>query len=886
MRPTNPLFRLLLAAALIAPGGGVLLAQESKAVLHAPMAVLPVDSAPFQKLADFDGDGDLDAVGTRIYGNGNGNQIYVWRNDGGTFTTTQIFAASEGTGPGVGANVFPIDVADFNGDGLMDFVVVGESRAIRYFAQPGFQFVAQPPLWLVNANLGRRAVATGDFDHDGQVDIAVAANGFASDHLFVFAGNGAWTSIQISVDSQPRLHALELDGVPGDDLLVSGLGQLHAEVFTLTNNQIQHVQTLSSSLNYAGPTPWLWMGGDLDNDNDIDVIVFKPEPAPGAAKYQIFRRTAAGTLVPESIAFGGPAEYLYDIDGDGDLDGACCGGGGPGFAWHTLDFKSTFELATNRGGGDFAPSFSFPGAGSKSLAGVADLDADGDVELVAGRCVFYGNGPWDEQPMPLAGGAQVSGSARAADVHDIDRDGDLDYYGVVNRGDGWFQTAPPLPAPPAGFSYMTEGLGCDVDGDGVRDRLMSLQQNASGTFAGMAWLRNNGGGHMLYEGAVAPAGVPFGNVWGINPHDHVVADFDGDGYDDVYANNNATVYFNQNGTFGGSSYALPVYGIVLCVTDFNGDGINDVVLRTGTWVHVLRGTNTPGAWFVPEWTAASFFLPTAPAGTAFGDVNDDGRIDFVTPWWNLQPRVFINQTLPGQPMSFTGHDPGGPELSVVAAATEPSMSLADFNGDGATDIFIGHIRGEPNVSAVMLRQSTSPTNLTYETVYFAIPDGFAADVDLDGDPDVVGEYTARNRLLDRHVGGSRVQVHDGVQGEVGATPVLGGSGPYTTGGSHTLRLTNVPGPTVAIVGVSLFEAALPNSPLPGMTMRLDPGAMIVGTLPITDDGQGRAAAMATLSLPIFPGMEGWHYYVQAFVQDGAAAQGFSQSNLLSLRVGL
>lgn len=58
----------------LAPGFG----QESRALLYAPMIQLPVDSAPLQRLGDFDG--DLDVVGTRVISNGLQNEITVWEN--------------------------------------------------------------------------------------------------------------------------------------------------------------------------------------------------------------------------------------------------------------------------------------------------------------------------------------------------------------------------------------------------------------------------------------------------------------------------------------------------------------------------------------------------------------------------------------------------------------------------------------------------------------------------------------------------------------------------------------------------------------------------------------------------------------------------------------
>jgi hypothetical protein len=71
--------------------------------------------------------------------------------------------------------------------------------------------------------------------------------------------------------------------------------------------------------------------------------------------------------------------------------------------------------------------------------------------------------------------------------------------------------------------------------------------------------------------------------------------------------------------------------------------------------------------------------------------------------------------------------------------------------------------------------------------------------------------------------GRRLQSHPGVAGEGGAVPVLGATGPFRSGETEVLRLTGVPGPTVAILGLSLGEADLPGLPLPGLTSRCEVG---------------------------------------------------------------
>ncbi|MCK5943842.1 MAG: VCBS repeat-containing protein, partial [Planctomycetes bacterium] len=368
-----------------ATAAALLPAQESAALLHAPTVALGVDSPPFQKLGDFDGDGDLDVVGTRHFQSGSVGEVAVWRNDGGVFT--KVYVASV---PGMswtnGASTMAVEVADLNGDGRDDFVVASRTRADRFLAQPYMQFVVQP-WWLVGNSWGSRAITKGDFDGDGLVDIAVADPNGSNTRLFVFFGDGNWTDATVPVpmaqDVPVQLRASELDGQPGDELLLCSRSSFAANAYTVVNGQLVHQQQFTTTINIVSATPWLWAGGDIDQDGDADLVVFKPAYANlQPAAYQVFRRVGPASFVPEPVQSGGPAEYLADIDGDGDLDGVCCGGGGgggPNYQWPKLDFASTFEIALNDGTGVFAPSFSFPGAGSESLAGVADLDGDGDL---------------------------------------------------------------------------------------------------------------------------------------------------------------------------------------------------------------------------------------------------------------------------------------------------------------------------------------------------------------------------------------------------------------------------------------------------------------------------------------------------------------------------
>jgi len=867
-----------------------LFAQESAAVLHAPLVLLDTDSAPFQKLGDFDGDGDLDVVGTRQHQSGQSGQIRVWRNDGGALTP--VFTASVGgNGQVYGDLRLAVEVVDLNGDGRDDITVASRDRVTRLVAQPNFQFVSQT-VWLVNAVAGSRALASGDFDADGLVDVAVAAPSNSIDYLYVFFGSGAWTTYTVatpfSSQSAVRLLTLELDGQPGDDLLLFEHGSPLANAYNVVAGQVVHQQQFFSSLASISPSPWLWTGGDVDNDGDDDLVVFKPAYTNSQVpQFEVFRRTGAAAYLPEPSLVGGPAEYLQDVDGDGDLDGVCCGGGGGGgpyYTWPKLDFRSTFEVALNDGSGGFAEAFQFPGAGSESLAGVADLDLDGDLDFVAGRCVFYGDGPWNEPPMPLAAGPQGHDFARRRDLFDVDRDGDPDYWSATNDGDGFFADAGAEPPASPGSVYVDPPLWCDVDGDGVRDRI----RRQAGQVAGLVWHRNNGGGHFEHRGLVAPAGMTFHNLQTVTVDTFFVGDFDGDGDEDVYVQGVGDLFWNQNGSFSATPESLQVFGYINGLGDFNSDGFVDVAIYALNSQRVMLGTGQQGNAFVDQWhDDLGVPLGYEPEAALVEDFNGDGLVDILRPGQYVNPRLWINLTQPSGPLTFTAYNLPSSTLALASpsAVGELTITVGDFNGDGAKDLGISRLNQQPNTYSVLLRSSTDPNVHSYQEVLFAIENGHAADVDGDGDTDLIGNRVVRSRAVERTGGGRRVQRHDGVVGENGAAPVLGGMGPYRPGGSHTLHLTGVPGPAVALLGISIGEAYLVDNPLPGLTLYLDPSWLLVGPMPITQSGQGRAAAMATAALPIFPGTEGWTFHLQAFVPDAQAPSLYTQSNLLSLRVG-
>jgi Bacterial Ig-like domain (group 3)/FG-GAP-like repeat/FG-GAP repeat len=309
--------------------------------------------------------------------------------------------------------------------------------------------------------------------------------------------------------------------------------------------------------------------------------------------------------------------------------------------------------------------------------------ANGAPQVMAalGSPYFTASAPFSSfVPAPgqnLAIGPQTWGVA----VGDFNNDGiaDLVTAGVgdgllsvlIGNGNGTFKPRTTLNAPLA--SDPSTVVIADFNRDGKQD--LAVVNGFSGTETLTIFLGNGDG--------TFQSGVNYNA--GINPKGLAVADLNGDGLADLVivdtkTNNVKVMLGNGDGTFQPfTSYPVGNSPYSAVVGDFDQDGNLDVAVSNsddGT-VGILFG-NGDGT-LRPQVTYA---VGTAPNTLAMGDFNGDGFLDLaVTNFGSNTVTILLGAA--DKSGNFSVQAPA------VAVGTNPvGIAVADFNGDGFTDLAV------------------------------------------------------------------------------------------------------------------------------------------------------------------------------------------------------
>ena len=363
---------------------------------------------------------------------------------------------------------------------------------------------------------------------------------------------------------------------------------------------------------------------DLDGDGDADVLVAYSRSASAPMSRIVWRENTdgRGTLGPERLVHEDEITLAFvdydqvsavDLDGDRDLDILSMSSieGREHVIW--------LQNSDGRGSFDLQPALDVSSTPSLQQVLPADLDRDGDVDLVVrfeSKITWYRNvdGMGDFGGPNLV--SQISDDISFTSVTpvDLDRDGDLDLLTTLRFGPtSWFENTDGRGTFGASHPFMylpTPYTMVDLDGDSDLD-VLSAHADTLGDYYRLAWFENTDGDFNF-----GPK-QQIDWYWYTWPAQIRTADFDQDGDLDVLtflASRDEEVVWYENlsgdaSVFGAKQViAVPEFlrfGTI-DVADLDNDGDEDV-LTANSWHDVL-------AWH-------ENLLPHP------GDANRDGRFD-------------------------------------------------------------------------------------------------------------------------------------------------------------------------------------------------------------------------------------------------------------------
>jgi len=501
-------------------------------------------------VGDFNGDGKIDVLQQST-----GTLLVLLGNGDGTFKAP--------VSTNSGASLYALTAGDVNGDGKADVLGLDYTsgfNVVVYLSQGDGTFATG-----VSYALGSTSaflITLGDFNEDGEIDVAVAAPSNAGQEV-VLLGNG---------DGTFQAGKISTGGV-------------------------------SSALDAVA--------GDFNSDGKLDLAISGSYPpvvslllGNGDGTFQ-----AATTVAETASAQGGVDLAVADLNGDGKLDLVLAAGP---YA------DGLISVFLGNGDGTFSAGQSyFPVLETDETVAIADFNSDGKPDIADSRTILLGNGDGTFQgwlAVPIPSGATTSG--------DFDKNGTMDVAGVTtnssqnpsvyiltNDGTGVLTLAHSyaLPGPYGGIA------AADLNNDGNLDLVTA-------NLSAYAVLLGNGDG--TFQAPII-SGVPGGTS---NPSSIVIADFNGDHKLDLaLATNQQTVAVllgDGDGTFGTPSYLFDGDGGVIASADFNGDGKPDIVEAGPSGIAILLG-NGDGTFQAASFPITTSFANALFAADLNGDGKAD-----------------------------------------------------------------------------------------------------------------------------------------------------------------------------------------------------------------------------------------------------------------------
>ncbi|MFC6647142.1 FG-GAP-like repeat-containing protein [Granulicella cerasi] len=566
------------------------------------------------------------------------------------------------------------------------------------------------------------------------------------------------------------------------------------------------------------PTPWSQFDRETPSSttpaNESPVGIYPMAPTPKSSTAYTFPgflaplRTSVGSGDGSGTYSGGMAA---DFDGKNGIDVA------------TVQGDGVLTVLLNDGKGNFTElPLNTSASGANIVQAFArDLNGDGLPDIVATSNTLPGYFVWMNQGNGVFGAVTkvkitpptgITGTAimGAMAMGDVNGDGKIDIvlplsyisgsgqvgytstvvlYSFLGNGDGTFSATPKATLYTLSGYYIFQGgrsiALADLSKHGALDAVLEIQQPPPGTtsyFFDIATVKGNN------DGTFGPLSIVAKSVSSTQygKGSLVVQDFNNDGSPDaLFADGNNAIdicYGVGDGTLQNPVTAVADVGVVtsLTVGDFNKDGVTDIVTFRGGIAQLYLGTGS-GSFQQTPTSQYSGGLGGNQIEDAV-DFNDDGIPDFfwVEPFFN-SVNVFLGRgdgTFRGAPAIAPANTSTSKPNNTQSAVGFQVISVGDYDGDGATDIFAQEsgyvdIGLSDHKGGFLFTRSLDTQNLT--SVDFVEP--IRVDLNNDGKDDLImATYTGVRVFLSKGDGTLSTPINTTIPTSLGCALSLGSAG--------------------------------------------------------------------------------------------------------------
>jgi hypothetical protein len=279
----------------------------------------------------------------------------------------------------IGQTSGPCAIGDFNHDGNNDIAVVGvytvANENVAILLGTGAGSFDPPAYFSTGVSGSHPSIVPGDFNNDGNLDMAVGNSGSNSVSVLLGTGTGSFGTATVITLVGSHITTGDFDSDGNLDLAVANTGSDSVSVLLGTGTGSFGTATDFPVGNY----PMSLAAGDFDSDGKLDLATANSS----TANVSILLGTGTGAFnLSENIAvpWGGPAYMaIGDIDNDGKLDIVVASGGG----------HSKFSILLGGGTGSFDTPVTFSSGNNPLSVAIGDLTGDGKSDLAVGVSFSY-----------------------------------------------------------------------------------------------------------------------------------------------------------------------------------------------------------------------------------------------------------------------------------------------------------------------------------------------------------------------------------------------------------------------------------------------------------------------------------------------------------------